>query len=76
MVAFPLPADEAERLVALAETQLLDSEHEAVFDAVVALAASICGVPMAAISLIDQDRQWFKASVGLDDPETPRGDAF
>jgi diguanylate cyclase (GGDEF)-like protein/PAS domain S-box-containing protein len=72
----PLPPNEAERLVALAETQLLDSDHEAVFDAIVALAASICGVPMAAISLIDRDRQWFKASVGIDDPETPRDDAF
>ncbi len=71
-----MPANEAERLVALAETQLLDSEHEAVFDAIVALAASICGVPMAAITLIDRDRQWFKASVGIDDPETPREDAF
>jgi diguanylate cyclase (GGDEF)-like protein/PAS domain S-box-containing protein len=71
-----MPANEAERLVALAETQLLDSEHEAVFDAIVALAASICGVPMAAITLIDRDRQWFKASVGIGDPETPREDAF
>lgn len=76
MTALPLPANEAERLVALAETQLLDSEHEAVFDAIVALAASICNVPMAAITLIDRDRQWFKASVGIDDPETPREDAF
>ena len=76
MRAMPMPDDEAERLVALAETGLLDSEHEAVFDAIVALAASICGVPMAAITLIDRDRQWFKASIGIDDPETPREDAF
>lgn len=76
MQAAPLPDNEAARLIALAETGLLDSGHEAVFDAIVALAASICDVPMAAISLIDRDRQWFKASFGIDAAETPRDQAF
>lgn len=76
MAGAPIADNEAERLAALIATGLLDSEHEAVFDAIVALAATICCVPMAAISLIDRDRQWFKASVGLNVGETPREDAF
>ncbi|MBK6726741.1 MAG: diguanylate cyclase [Xanthomonadales bacterium] len=76
MAAAAIAENEAERLAALVATGLLDSEHEAVFDAIVTLAATICGVPIAAISLIDRDRQWFKASVGLDVSETPREDAF
>lgn len=67
---------EIQRLQALAETELLDSEHEAVFDAVVLLAASIFKTPMASLSLIDSDRQWFKASVGMKDRQTPREHAF
>lgn len=76
MAAAAIAKNEVERLATLAATGLLDSEHEAVFDAIVTLAATICGVPMAAISLIDRDRQWFKASIGLDVEETPREDAF
>ncbi len=76
MAGAAIADNETERLAALVATGLLDSEHEAVFDAIVTLAATICGVPMAAISLIDRDRQWFKASVGLGVSETPREDAF
>ena len=76
MAGAAIAENEAERLAALVATGLLDSEHEAVFDAIVTLAATICAVPMAAISLIDRDRQWFKASVGIDVSETPREDAF
>lgn len=76
MAGAPIGENETERLAALAASGLLDSGHEAVFDAIVTLAASICGVPIAAISLIDRDRQWFKASIGLSVSETPRDDAF
>lgn len=67
----PTP-DEAERLADLHDYALLDSGPEAVFDEIVRLAASICGTEFAAISLIDRDRQWFKAEHGLNIPQTPR----
>lgn len=67
----PTP-DETERLADLHDYALLDSGPEAVFDEIVRLAASICGTEFAAISLIDRDRQWFKAEHGLNMAETPR----
>ncbi len=74
-----LPADnqeQARRLAELLRLEIMDSGHEAAFDQVVALAAQLCQVPMAAISLVDDRRQWFKASVGLDVDETPSEVAF
>ena len=68
--------DERERLAALYRYHILDTPAESDFDALVQLAAAICAVPMAAISLIDLDRQWFKASVGLAVAETPRAISF
>ena len=61
------PADEAARLRALAELEILDSAREQRFDSIVALAAEICGTPIGAITLIDADRQWIKASLGVGD---------
>lgn len=71
-----VPADETERLAALRQTGLLDSEPEHAYDDLVAIATGICGTPMGAISLIDTDRQWFKARIGIDAPETSRQSAF
>jgi GAF domain-containing protein len=72
----PLPHDEADRLRALAEYMILDTESEAVFDDLVAIAAAVCEVPISLISIIDPDRQWFKAKLGLTVSETSRDDAF
>ncbi len=71
-----LPAKEAERLQALRETGILDTQPEAEFDDVAALAATICATPIALISLVDRARQWFKARVGLAAIETPRDISF
>jgi phosphoribosyl 1,2-cyclic phosphodiesterase/CheY-like chemotaxis protein len=72
----PLPANENERLDALLKSGLLDTEREERFDRITRIAASAFNVPMASISLIDQKRQWFKSSVGVDAQETPRDLAF
>jgi len=72
----PVDPNEAVRLSVLRRLGLLDSEADPFVDTIVQLAAQVCGTPMAAVSLIDVDRQWFKASVGLDDAETPRSQAF
>ena len=68
----PLPADETDRLTALYGLDVLDSAPERDFDDIVALAASVCGVPVSMVSLIDMDRQWVKARVGTDLTETGR----
>lgn len=75
-MSYPVPAQEAERLKALQALELMDSGRDPAFDDLVQLAAEWCGVPMAAISLIDADRQWFKACCGLNISETPREESF
>ncbi len=75
-IVAPLTPDETARLEALIAYDVLDTPHEAVFQAITALAASITGSPIALISLVDKDRQWFKANWGLDARETPRDIAF
>ena len=72
MRAPSIPANEAERLADLYEYGLLDTPAEKVFDEIATLAAGICGTPYAAITLIDRDRQWFKAVHGLHATQTPR----
>ena len=72
----PLTPDEAARLEALVAYNVLDTPHEPVFQAITALAAAITGSPIALISLVDKDRQWFKANWGLDARETPRDISF
>ena len=77
MPAAPLPPDESARLHALRELDILDSSPEPEFDALVKVAALVCGVPISLISLIDAERQWFKANLGLPRvSETPRELAF
>jgi two-component system, NtrC family, sensor kinase len=67
---------ETQRLDALARYQILDTEAEICFDDLTALAAQICGTPIALVSLVDRDRQWFKSRVGMAVVETPRDLAF
>lgn len=72
----PLPPDEDARLRALRDYDILDSAPEPVFDDLTRLAAHICGTPISLVSLIDEDRQWFKSRHGLAATETPREQAF
>ena len=72
----PTPANEQERLRALARYDILDTPAEPTFDRITSVAKVLFGVPMAWVSFIDQDRQWLKSSVGLDVCETDRGIAF
>lgn len=67
---------EQERLAALCAWRVLDTDAEAGFDELTELASRLCGTPIALVSLVDQDRQWFKSRVGLDAEETPRDVAF
>ncbi len=71
-----LPANEAERLQALARYEVLDTPPEQAFDDLTMLASHILDVPIAVVSLVDEARQWFKSSVGIDVKETPREHAF
>lgn len=67
---------EFERLSALHSYAILDTEPEQAFDDIARLAARLCGTPSALVSLIDGERQWFKAKIGVDPCETVRGIAF
>lgn len=70
------PSDESKRLATLLELRVLDTLPEQAFDDIVALAAHICGTPIGLVSLVDAQRQWFKAKVGLAADETHRDLAF
>ncbi len=75
-MGFPLPANDAERVAELRRHEVLDTLPEADFDDLVRLASHICGTPIALVSLVDADRQWFKARLGLEADETPRDQSF
>jgi GAF domain-containing protein len=72
----PVPRDEPERLAELHDFEILDTGSEEVFDSITLLASHICGTPIALITLIDSDRQWFKSKVGITLSETSRDIAF
>ena len=71
-----IPHNEAERLSALQRYKVLDTLPEQEFDDLTKLAAAICKTPIALISLVDENRQWFKSRVGLSATETPRDISF
>ena len=76
MIKPPIAEREAERLARLDRYHILDTLPEQTYDDLIKIASGICGAPISLVSLIDRDRQWFKANVGLDAAETPRDFAF
>jgi signal transduction histidine kinase len=72
----PVPDNETDRLAALYSLDILDSAPEQDFDDIVALASNVCGTPMSLVSLVDMDRQWFKARTGCEWTETSREMSF
>ncbi len=76
MIIAALPADEEMRLQDLHSYNILDTAYEADFDELVELAGQICNSPISLITLLDKDRQWFKAKRGLEDNSTSRDVAF
>ena len=73
---YPVRTDERARLAAVGASGLVDTEEEARFDRIARLAAMVTGSPIALVSLLTSTRQWFKAKVGIEPRETPRGWAF
>ena len=72
----PMPENETQRQAALNQLGILDTGQEERFDRITRIAAEAFDVPIALVSLVDSDRQWFKSCVGLDVKETPRDMAF
>ncbi len=75
-MAVPRPTQEAARLEALRQYNILDTPAEQAYDDITALAAYICDAPIAIVNLVEDDRQWFKSAVGFDLKETSREVSF
>jgi len=75
-MAITKPANEEARVIALDKYAILDTDPEQSFDDLTLLASFVCKTPIALISLVDEDRQWFKSRVGIDASETSRDIAF
>ncbi|HEX9151803.1 MAG TPA: PAS domain S-box protein [Flavobacterium sp.] len=76
MKIYPIPENEIERLKALKAYSIMDSLPEKEYDSITQLASYICAAPIALVTLLDKERQWFKSSVGLGVTETPRNLSF
>jgi signal transduction histidine kinase len=76
MLKAPVPHNEKERLADLYQYDILDTNAETEFEELVLMASRICNAPVSLISLIDAERQWFKARLGMEATETPRDTAF
>ena len=76
MIKPDTPKNEAERLHALRTLKILDTSHEERFDRVTRMAKRMFNVSISLVSLIDEDRQWFKSAQGLEATETPRDISF
>ncbi len=76
MLTAQLPSNEEERLKELLEYRILDTMSESAYDELSHLASIICQTPIALVSLVDRDRQWFKAKKGVDAIELPRDTSF
>jgi diguanylate cyclase (GGDEF)-like protein len=76
MISPPLPPNERQRLATLRSLKILDTPAEERFDRITRLARRLFDVPIASVSLIDTDRQWFKSILGLDSCESPRSTSF
>jgi predicted signal transduction protein with EAL and GGDEF domain len=68
----PMPLDEKPRLAELREFGILDTEPDEDYDRLVQLAAVLCGTPIAALTFVDRDRQWYKSRIGVPSPQAPR----
>jgi len=76
MIAAPIPANEQKRLQELYNLELLDTSYEEEFDEIVRIASKMCNAPMSVVTLLDSQRQWFKAKVGMEQDETGRDVSF
>jgi GAF domain-containing protein len=75
-MTIPVPQNETKRLKILWEYEVLDTVPEVIFDNLTELAALICEAPISLISLVDEDRQWFKSKFGITVQETSRDVSF
>jgi len=71
-----MPENEAERIAALRALDVLDSAEEDIYKTIVKAAAEICETPMASLTFVDSNRQWFKSKIGLNATETSRDVSF
>lgn len=76
MLKAPIPSNDEERLKELLEYRILDTEPESAYDELSELASMICRTPIALVTLVDRERQWFKSKKGITDKELPRETSF